>query len=1148
MLVTFRQGIVQVQMTPNYITFSGGAVDINANTTPTIINFADGTSDYLFQEAESIVGAWPGPFNSGVTYWLYWDIDADTGARTFGATTVEPDFGLTLPDNPPVDQHFFDTSRNQMLVFNGNVWRERIRVFAGRLENAANLFPTNTGSQVDVNQTVNVGYILFDQDGGAVKRSNGKFLTSETPVNASASPLNSYRLEAKQVRARSLETIPAFHAVTWKGQNRIGLASNARPDEGAAIGVSVTNIIKGEVKGFATDGYVINEAWDFSGFAPGTSLYVGGSGEISPTIPQRDSSQRIGYVVDENTMFVQIRELFKLDALPITPTPTISISPTVTPTPTMTGTPQPTSTPTPTQTVTPSITPSTSVSATPTPTATAGTTPTPTASGTPAASVTPTPTAASTITPTVTPTISVTATPTVTPAPVSATPTPTTSAGATPTVTPTVTASGTPAPVSPTPTPTINASNTPEPTPTITPTSTVTQTPVPTVGTSPSPTPTVTPSPSAPLMWSLISNTADAGSNFWSVAYSSTLDMYAAGRYNNLQGDVAVSADGLTWVDGIGAVQMSGATTESRMIYAGGLIGMFMLFNEHTGAYQYSSDGYNWSQGNTGYTSGHMAAAYSSDLGIVAALSHGGGGGSRISSDGINWTSGSAFSGKEYRDMIWVGGTHQIFVAVAENFTSNQIATSTDGLNWTQRTTPAVQLTTVAYSPNLDLFVAMGSNGPGSIHHIFTSPDAITWTEISEVEAGIDNIFDGQIKRVVWSGTEFLAVRGGQNHTSLTSTNGVNWTEIQNAGSVHEHNDLTYNSSADFHVAVSSVGGGTVTASVSYLGTPPPAVTITPTPTPTPTIPSMGSNDGFIMGGQGSGSPANGSTVQAFPFAAPFTTGNTLGNLLATEDLRAGAGTFNASTAFHAGGNSFTPSPTSEINDVRSFPFAAPFTLAVSAGTLSVQKGGVQGHSSTTDGHASMGQSTGGVPTTGIERFPMSAPFTNSVNLGDMSYTNVQAGGSQDMSGGTGFALGGGSSAPNRVDTITSFPFGSPFTLSTNIGVLNNATQQIGAASDEAGSTGYGVGGSYGPTISNKIIQSFPYAAPFTTATNLGDVSNVLAGNSASNLMSSTDGYRAGENFSQLGTDRFPFSAPFTTATNVGDIAFAVLLGVGVSN
>jgi len=397
MLVTIRQGIARVPDSPAFLALSSGVVNLIVVDDPVVVTFADGSADYLLTESETINGAWTGPFSGGTDYWLYWDISKETGTRTFGATTVAPHFGNTRPSSPSIDAHFFDTTINKMVVWSGSEWVERLRVFAAKLQGGTLLIPETESSQINLNQMRNVGHILFDALAAPIKRTNGQFLTTETPVYASDNPLNSYKLEASQKRVRAVESIPKFHAVTFKGPNQIGLASSADTQYREAVGVSVEDISRNEIRNYVTNGYVINEAWNFTE-EPGTLLFVGTSGEVTTAVPQRISMQRIGQVVDANTAFINIEEPFKINAVPVTPSPTPTVTPTATNAPTVT----PTVTVTPTATLAPTATTTPTVTVTPTVT-TPTTTLAPTATVTPTVTVTPTTTVTPTVTPSFTP-------------------------------------------------------------------------------------------------------------------------------------------------------------------------------------------------------------------------------------------------------------------------------------------------------------------------------------------------------------------------------------------------------------------------------------------------------------------------------------------------------------------------------------------------------------------------------------------------------------------------------------------------------------------------------------------------------------------------------------------------------------------------
>lgn len=416
MIITFRQGIVSTQSTPDFLTYVNGKVNINADTDPTIVTFAFGNSDYLFTEAESIVGAWNSiPLN--VDSWLYWDIDTFTGLRTFGVTTTNPflsnGYGRTLPLSPSNDQHFFDTSVNKMKVYSGTKWNEKIRVFAAKILGGAVLQQINIGSQVGLNQIRTAGHLLFDSNGNAIKSADrlgrGNFITTETYLNSQEDKNNSYKLESLQNLGKAIEPLPKFYCICWKGPQQLGVASSLDIDN-KCIGIASRDIALNETSVFITDGFITNyNNWNFTE-PPGTSIWVGVRGEITTDVPKMWSMQEIGHIVSPDTVFIDLQPQILIDPLPL-PTPT----PTVTPTQTVTSTASPTITPTltTTNTILPTPTP------TPTPTVTISNSPTITPTPTQQATLTVTPTLTTTVSPTITPTLTNTITPleTLTPTP-----------------------------------------------------------------------------------------------------------------------------------------------------------------------------------------------------------------------------------------------------------------------------------------------------------------------------------------------------------------------------------------------------------------------------------------------------------------------------------------------------------------------------------------------------------------------------------------------------------------------------------------------------------------------------------------------------------------------------------------------------------
>lgn len=320
MIVNFRQGIVSIQLTPNFLTLVGDHVNLNANSDPTIITFAFGDSDYLFTEAADIVAAWEGPFIGSTDYWLYWDLDIYTGLRTFGYTTVNPftptgGYGV-LPNSPSNGQHFFEMSSKKMKVWTGGKWIEKIRVFAAKIASGAILQPLSVGSQINLNQTRLSGHLLFDSKGNVVKIADrlgrGSFVTTETYLNSQDNRDNSYKLEAMQNVGKAVEPLPKYSCLSFKGPQLLGVSSSNDVTR-QCIGISSKDTSLNETTTYITNGFITNyNNWNFSD-EPGTYLWVGVRGEITTDIPQNYSMQKIGHIVSPDTIFIDIQDQILID-------------------------------------------------------------------------------------------------------------------------------------------------------------------------------------------------------------------------------------------------------------------------------------------------------------------------------------------------------------------------------------------------------------------------------------------------------------------------------------------------------------------------------------------------------------------------------------------------------------------------------------------------------------------------------------------------------------------------------------------------------------------------------------------------------------------------------------------------------------------
>lgn len=431
MKLEFRQGLVQFQTSPPFLSFAGGNVDLISTSIDTIVTFAHGSSDYLFIESSSVFGAWTGPFPSTGTSWLYWDLDIVTGKRTFGWTEVAYGYGSIMPQTPVLDEHFFYTRSNNFKVWDGSKWVTKIRVFAGEVVDNSIVIPYGTGSQIGDTRTTYAGEILYDSMHQPLRKSDplnrGEFVHTESRLKSQNTPLNEHNQSTTEYSYTPDTPVPMGYCVSMVDDMSLTLSSYRKPDR-PCIGISITDTYASELGRYITEGILTFDGWNFTA-EPNTPIWVGVNGEITTVVPSKTSIQRLGHVISRNKILLNIQEIILIDS---------SYEDCIIPSPT----------PTPTNTVTPTVT--ATITMTPTVTATITVTPTVTA----AITVTPTITAPATPNATVTPTVTPSKTPFLQPSPV-------------PTLTPTMTPTMT---VTPDPTPPITPDTTVTPNPTITPT------------------------------------------------------------------------------------------------------------------------------------------------------------------------------------------------------------------------------------------------------------------------------------------------------------------------------------------------------------------------------------------------------------------------------------------------------------------------------------------------------------------------------------------------------------------------------------------------------------------------------------------------------------------------------------------------------
>jgi len=192
-----------------------------------------------------------------------------------------------------------------------------------------------------------------------------------------------------------------------------------------------------------------------------------------------------------------------------------------------------------------------------------------------------------------------------------------------------------------------------------------------------------------------------------------------------------------------------------------------------------SPDGGRWSRVSVGRSQGPLGLS-TGETGVLYGI---GWNGSRFvavgerlltSTDGSNWMVTGTFPACAFTRIAANGS---MFVAVGGYYGRGCIATSADGLTWTDRT-DAIESNNAVLSGVIwtgSTFVALGTAGLGrfGVASVFlTSRDGVSWTrQLTTNEALID---------VAWNGTFFVAVGGIPNQRSgaiYTSTDGKTWTQ-----------------------------------------------------------------------------------------------------------------------------------------------------------------------------------------------------------------------------------------------------------------------------------------------------------------------------------------------------------------------------------
>lgn len=321
MLLHFRQGIVEAQI-PVFFRVTYPSVDLIVTDTNTTVAFAAGSKDYLYTEQASVANAW-GPLHLGIDQWLYWDLDNRTGYRTFGITTVEPLVASTMPSSPLMDQHWYDTTTNEMKVWTGNVWSKKIRTFACKLAQgrvpvsmSANS-PSFIGTQVGNTSDTYAGHILYDATtNNAIKNANGQFVTTEDKLSTKTISLSQVKVASIIVEGEAQQNMAAHTIVVFSEFGKIVHADQFVAEQPIQFGIIESSATVGQTVNVVTSGMVTSQAFDFSALGVNALLYCSATGQLvsSPVVPNQTP---VAVVVDRKTIQLGVALASSTDTIPV---------------------------------------------------------------------------------------------------------------------------------------------------------------------------------------------------------------------------------------------------------------------------------------------------------------------------------------------------------------------------------------------------------------------------------------------------------------------------------------------------------------------------------------------------------------------------------------------------------------------------------------------------------------------------------------------------------------------------------------------------------------------------------------------------------------------------------------------------------------
>lgn len=293
---------------------------------------------------------------------------------------------------------------------------------------------------------------------------------------------------------------------------------------------------------------------------------------------------------------------------------------------------------------------------------------------------------------------------------------------------------------------------------------------------------------------------ANAAQNLFSIAFGNNTFVAA-----DSAGTVFTSNNGTTWTN---AGSLPAPSTVTSMTFGDGKFVAIAKTGGATAIY-YSTTGSTWTAATASFPQDpSVYLTYNGSVFVAMGLNVQGttGGSIMTSPDGVNWSIQTPLAPATAFPIAITANGSTFVVMLQGGYSATAVTTpilietSTDGAHWTtlaQNNLPAVWSQNI---PRQISYTGSGYLAVGAGAYIATSPDLLTWTNLSPVTA----VTYSHLRGIHWLNSQYFVV--GDGDTVLTSPDGTNWTLENNSAVSPTSNlrDIAYG--AGRYVAVGSNG------------------------------------------------------------------------------------------------------------------------------------------------------------------------------------------------------------------------------------------------------------------------------------------------------------------------------------------------------